>query len=143
MVRYTSSAQYHTTNNQPRTANPHLALLPRVFTPANSSTPPPIVQTLPTQKSTNTTFLQYAKQQLIDNPDTSPFLPPKRRTRIQKIIGTLIYYGRAVDSTILLCLGSLEFAQVSPPGKPTPSSITSSTNCIRTQTQMFAIMIAA
>lgn len=50
-------------------------------------------------------------------PDDYPFLPPKRKTRIQKIIGALLYYGRAVDSTILPCIGSLGSAQVSPTEK--------------------------
>ena len=47
-------------------------------------------------------------------PDTPPALPPDCITRIQKIIGTLLYYRRTVDSTILPYLGSLETAQSKP-----------------------------
>ena len=54
---------------------------------------------------------------MTDDPDTSPLLPPERKTRIQQIIGTLLYYGRAVDSTILPCLGSLGSAQATPTEK--------------------------
>ena len=54
---------------------------------------------------------------MTEDPDISPFLPPHRRTRIQRIIGTLLYYGRAVDSTILPCLGSLGSAQATPTEK--------------------------
>jgi hypothetical protein len=43
--------------------------------------------------------------------DLSPELPPTDKTKIQEIIGTLLYYGRAVDSTILVALGSLASTQ--------------------------------
>jgi hypothetical protein len=43
--------------------------------------------------------------------DTSEPLPPAGLTRLQEIIGTLLYYARAVDSTMLVALGSLASAQ--------------------------------
>jgi hypothetical protein len=49
--------------------------------------------------------------QLTAPTDLSPELPPTDKTKIQEIIGTLLYYGRAVDSTILVALGSLASTQ--------------------------------
>ena len=46
--------------------------------------------------------------------DNSPPLSPARKTRIQRIIGTILYYVRAVDSSILPCLGTLGTAQSKP-----------------------------
>jgi hypothetical protein len=43
--------------------------------------------------------------------DTSEPLPPAGLTRLQEIIGTLLYYARAVDPTMLVALGSLASAQ--------------------------------
>jgi hypothetical protein len=39
--------------------------------------------------------------------DTSAPLDPKAITRIQQIVGTLLYYARAVDSSMLVALGTL------------------------------------
>jgi hypothetical protein len=39
--------------------------------------------------------------------DDPPTLPPKEITIIQHIIGTLLYYARAVDPTMLVALGTL------------------------------------
>jgi hypothetical protein len=44
--------------------------------------------------------------------DTSAALTPAGKTRLQEIIGTLLYYGQAIDSTILIALGSLATAQL-------------------------------
>jgi hypothetical protein len=43
--------------------------------------------------------------------DTSTPLLPAARTRLQEVIGTLLYYARAVDSTMLVALGTLASAQ--------------------------------
>jgi hypothetical protein len=43
--------------------------------------------------------------------DTSEPLSASGLTRLQEIIGTLLYYARAVDSTMLVALGSLASAQ--------------------------------
>jgi hypothetical protein len=55
---------------------------------------------------------QYgATQQLTEDPDNSPPLPPSEITKLQQIIGVLLYYARAVDSTMLVALGSLASKQ--------------------------------
>jgi hypothetical protein len=51
------------------------------------------------------------KQQLTPPPDSSPLLPPSELTRLREIVGTFLYYARAVDSTMLVALGSLASAQ--------------------------------
>ena len=55
---------------------------------------------------------QYgAKIQMTDEIDTSPPLDPTGTKRLQEIIGTLLYYARTVDSTMLVALGTLAAAQ--------------------------------
>ena len=53
--------------------------------------------------------VQYAKA-----PDNSPVLPPDKKTYIQQVLGVLMYYGRAVDATILVALSSIASAQAAP-----------------------------
>ena len=53
--------------------------------------------------------VQYAKA--LDN---SPLLPPDRKTYIQQVLGVLMYYGRAVDATLLVALSSIASAQAAP-----------------------------
>jgi len=53
--------------------------------------------------------IQYAK-----TPDDSPILPATDKTFIQQVLGVLLYYGRAVDSTVLVALGSIASAQATP-----------------------------
>ena len=52
-----------------------------------------------------------AKQQLANAEDDSPVLPPSDITHIQTVFGTLLYYAIAVDNTMLVALGNLEFLQ--------------------------------
>ena len=52
-----------------------------------------------------------AKTQLTAPIDDSELLPPAELTRLQEIIGTLLYYARAVDSSLLPALGTLASAQ--------------------------------
>jgi hypothetical protein len=55
---------------------------------------------------------QYgASTQLTAPIDTSPLLDKDGVTRIQQIIGVFLYYARAVDSTMLVALGSLAAVQ--------------------------------
>jgi hypothetical protein len=49
--------------------------------------------------------------QFSPEPDNSRVLDAKDTKRIQEILGTLLYYARAVDSTILVALGSLASEQ--------------------------------
>jgi hypothetical protein len=56
--------------------------------------------------------VQYgAKQQYVPEEDISPNLDKKQTTRLQQIIGTFLFYARAVDCTMLKALGSLAQAQ--------------------------------
>jgi hypothetical protein len=46
---------------------------------------------------------QYgAKTQLSDKADTSPLLPPSGIQFLQQVVGTILYYARAVDNTMLV-----------------------------------------
>ena len=53
-------------------------------------------------RPTHSAAVQYAT-----NNDISPLLPAKSITLIQQIVGTLLYYGIAVDPTMLIGLGSI------------------------------------
>ena len=53
--------------------------------------------------------VQYAKAL-----DDSPLLPPDGKTYIQQVLGVLMYYGRAVDATLLVALSSIASAQAAP-----------------------------
>ena len=56
--------------------------------------------------------IQYgAKTQLTDDPDTSPSLNADLIRRLQEIVGVFLFYGRAIDSTMLVTLGTLASAQ--------------------------------
>jgi hypothetical protein len=56
--------------------------------------------------------VQYGvKVQLTDDPDMTALLSLEGILRIQKIVGTLLYYARAVDSTMLVTLSSLASRQ--------------------------------
>ena len=44
--------------------------------------------------------------------DDSPVLPAKEITRIQQVVGTLLYYARAIDSTMHVALGAIASAQM-------------------------------
>jgi hypothetical protein len=56
--------------------------------------------------------IQYGvKVQLTDAPDHSEPLPITGIKRIQRIVGTLLYYARAVDNTLLVTLSSLASRQ--------------------------------
>jgi hypothetical protein len=52
-----------------------------------------------------------SKVQLTPPADNSEPLDAGGLTRIQQIIGTLLFYGRAIDSTLLVALGTLSAAQ--------------------------------
>ena len=52
-------------------------------------------------------------------PDNATPLPPDKHKRVQKVIGSFLYYGRAVDTTILKALNSLAHQQ----SKPTTTTL--------------------
>ena len=67
---------------------------------------------------------QYgAKIQLAPEADRTTFLNTKDTTRIQQIVGTLLYYGRAIDNTILPALNDIA-ANQSKPTQTTAQQIT-------------------
>ena len=55
-----------------------------------------------------------AKTQFAPNPDTTDKLGKTGITRIQQINGTFLYYGRAIDPTILVALNEIATQQASP-----------------------------
>jgi hypothetical protein len=52
-----------------------------------------------------------SKPQLATPTDTAELLPPKDVTIIQQIVGTFLFYARAVDQTMLVALGSIASQQ--------------------------------
>jgi hypothetical protein len=72
------------------------------------------VPTKPQHSPYQATLPQYgAKVQYSDAPDTSPLLPKSAITRIQQVIGTFLFYARAVDTTMLTALSTLASEQAS------------------------------
>ena len=53
-------------------------------------------------------------RQFVPDPDTSAQLDPRMTTRVQSIVGSLLYYGRAVDYTILPALNTFSAHQSCP-----------------------------
>jgi hypothetical protein len=61
---------------------------------------------------------QYGtKIQYVEDEDESPPLNKKEKKYVQAVAGTLLYYGRAIDSTILTSLSSLATEQAKPTQK--------------------------
>ena len=48
------------------------------------------------------------------HPDTSPSLSTPNKTKIQQIIGCLLYYARALDNTMLVALNTIAQSQSNP-----------------------------
>ena len=48
---------------------------------------------------------------MAEAPDETPALEKEQTRRLQEIIGTFLFYRRAVDLTMLVALGSLSSAQ--------------------------------
>jgi len=68
--------------------------------------------TRPEHSPHNHAEIQYgAKQQLTAAPDKSPPLNEPDIKLLQEIIGTFLYYARAIDNTMLVALGTLASAQ--------------------------------
>lgn len=55
-----------------------------------------------------------SKQQRAIPEDSSPLISPDRKRRIQQIIGTLLYYARAVDPTMLVAVNRIASQQARP-----------------------------
>ena len=56
----------------------------------------------------------YGKKSHLTAPDTSAYLHPKHTQHIQRIVGTFLYYARAVDPTIHPALNELAITQAKP-----------------------------
>lgn len=54
------------------------------------------------------------QEQFTTPPDESPYLTPTETRYIQSIVGSLLYYARAVDPTILHTINELELSQAQP-----------------------------
>ena len=54
-----------------------------------------------------------AKTQLAPESDTSELLNDDRKRRIQEIVGSLLYYARAVDNKLLVALSAIAARQAS------------------------------
>ena len=52
-----------------------------------------------------------AKTQFAPDNDTSALLPEDRKRRIQEIVGSLLYYARAVDNKLLVALSAIASRQ--------------------------------
>ena len=58
---------------------------------------------------------QYGQQQkFVPPPDKSTKLGPTETTHIQRIVGSFLYYGRAVDPTILPAINEIGYSQAQP-----------------------------
>jgi hypothetical protein len=82
----------------------------------------PHPHTIPTYDAT----VQYAKAI-----DASPAATKNKEKFIRQVIGILLFYGQAADSTILVGLSSLAAAQA----KPTKQTYSSSNGSLTTQQQ--------
>ena len=50
-------------------------------------------------------------QQRSTQASTAPLLPPDKNQRVQAIVGTFLYYGLGIDSTILVTLNKISGQQ--------------------------------
>ena len=57
---------------------------------------------------------QLGQRQYAPPPDSSPPLDKTLKTRVQSIIGSLLYYARAIDCTLLPALNALSTQQATP-----------------------------
>ena len=54
------------------------------------------------------------KRQFAKADDTTPLLNKKGIKRVQRIVGIFLYYGRAIDNTILPTLNEISASQAAP-----------------------------
>jgi len=60
-------------------------------------------------------LIAYGKDNQATTPgDTSPLLDAAGKRRIQQIVGSFLYYARAVDPTILMALSDIAAQQSAP-----------------------------
>eukprot|EP00957_Ditylum_brightwellii_P087698 6678178-Ditylum_brightwellii.AAC.1 len=74
--------------------------------------PPPLQHEYALSKYT---LLVYSyNPQLTPEIDTSPTLGKDKKTRVQQVLGILLFYARAVDPTLLLAINALLSQQAKP-----------------------------
>jgi hypothetical protein len=56
----------------------------------------------------------YGRKQQLPTEDKTPLLPPERAKRIQEIVGVMLYYARAVDSSMLTVVNKIGSMQAKP-----------------------------
>ena len=90
--------------------------------------PPPAPQHVPykAQPVRYGVIVQYAP-----GSDTSEALSPKEKTKIQQIVGALLYYARAIDMIMLQALSTIS-SQQSKPTKKTMQAIQQLLDCYHT-----------
>ena len=70
----------------------------------------------PTYSPSSWTAPKYSSApQLEPSPDTSPPLSKDQHHRLQRIVGTLLYYARSVDPTLLVAIVNIASQQAAPP----------------------------
>ena len=65
-------------------------------------------------------YMRKGEQQFAKPPDPTAYLPPPERRHLQSIVGTLLYYGRSLDYSILPALNDISRDQ----SKPTHDTMT-------------------
>ncbi len=83
-----------------------------------------------------------AKKQYASNEEESPPLTKEETKYIQAVTGTLLYYARAVDSTILPALSSLATKQAKPMQK-TIETVKQLLNCCATREEAIITYVAS
>ena len=76
--------------------------------------PTPKRQQLSPHHSASFQPMTKGQRQYADTPDTTPLLNKQDTTMVQSIVGSLLYYGRAIDNTILPALNTLAASQAKP-----------------------------
>ena len=56
----------------------------------------------------------YGRKPQLAPIDTTPLFPDSDKKRIQQIVGSFLYYARAIDSTILPALSKISSTQANP-----------------------------
>ena len=60
-----------------------------------------------------------SNRQYAPDPDSSPLLPASDIKKVQSVVGTFLYYARAIDNTILPALNEISASQAKPTQKTT------------------------
>ena len=58
--------------------------------------------------------MKKGQRQYAQTPDNAPKLSPAETTKVQSIVGSLLYYARAIDNTLLPALNTIAASQAAP-----------------------------